>query len=312
MKTITSTILLLVIVVGGFFIYQSTFNKVQLSKAEEVDAANIKQIKVKSSSADVKVTRYDGDDIMILLSGNVNKKVEKKFPLQIQQHDSILNISFEMEENVVGFVIGDVQGATLEVKVPIKIFDLLELTTSSGNITASDLTATNTKVESSSGDIQFDGLEGDLLAINNTSGNQKVSNSKTSQVLTLRSSSGNLEINDVITSSTDIKTSSGNIIVKESQSEEMKLRSSSGDITYDKTKLAGNIDCKTESGEVKVKVEEAPTSLKVDFVGDSGEAKIQLKDVLYEDKTDHSLIGVKGDEEFLIKVRTGSGDFRLQ
>nr|WP_139693662.1 DUF4097 family beta strand repeat-containing protein [Sporolactobacillus terrae] len=57
---------------------------------------------------------------------------------------------------------------------------------------------------------------------------------------------------------------------------------------------------------------EEPDSVTMDYRGSSGNGSVRIKDMLYEEKSDHRIVGKKGDGRYTVRVQTSSGDFKFR
>ena len=76
--------------------------------------------------------------------------------------------------------------------------------------------------------------------------------------------------------------------------------------------MVNSLNVMTTSGDVKTTFKENPKSLRIKFQGSSGEPHIKLKDILYEDKSENSAVGIIGDGFKTLNVKTTSGDFTAE
>ncbi|MCO7125828.1 DUF4097 domain-containing protein [Sporolactobacillus shoreicorticis] len=151
------------------------------------------------------------------------------------------------------------------------------------------------------------------------------------QQVSAATSSGDLTMRDThVKGKLNANTSSGDVRLIRSSADEMRLLTHSGDITVtdyrgnldasarsgdiDLTsdELVGDLNLETSSGDVMIALGGEPDSVSVYYQGSSGDGSVHLKDMLYEEKSDHCIIGKKGEGKYKIKVRTRSGDFRLR
>jgi lia operon protein LiaG len=279
--------------VVGVTFFQSSFSKVEIHKEERVEKDKVEDIEINTSSADVEVVPSESDEIAILLDGKINKDVEDKYKFQVGHSHKKLTINFVLDENTIGIKLGSVQDTTLQVKVPNKVLNDLQITTSSGDIFIGRLKANEIIVKSTSGDQSIIGSEaGDHIALSSTSGNIKTRENKMN--------------------TTEFITTSGKMDVKDLSSKNAVFETSSGDIVFNGEQLKSDMEFTTSSGDVAIKFSQTPESVKVDFKGSSGEPNISVEELLFEDKSENSAVGVKGNGEYEVKVRTSSGDLTLE
>ncbi|CAG9610798.1 DUF4097 family beta strand repeat-containing protein [Pseudoneobacillus rhizosphaerae] len=252
---------------GGFSL--DTYN---VSDKAVVNNVDISRVKIDLSSSDVTVHSSDTDEITVEMNGKISKKLKKKLKLDVQEKSKTLKIGLAGEDQIkfnIGVLIVD---TNVEVFLPQKIYDSIQIDTSSGDILIQDLKAKETIFDTSSGDI--------------------IARNMYTEVNRFHSSSGEMELSNV----------TGDI----------QAESSSGDMIIDYVNANGNLDAKTSSGDVSVTYRNEPNSLAIDFQGSSGEGEVSLKAVSYEEKSENSIRGVIGEGFYKLKVETSSGDFSLR
>jgi len=84
-----------------------------------------------------------------------------------------------------------------------------------------------------------------------------------------------------------------------------------GDIHLIGTEFAGDCRLETAKGDVEVKFERFPESLKVDFKSETGKGEVDLTGIHFLEKSDHRLLGQSGTGEHVLRVNTTSGGFHL-
>jgi lia operon protein LiaG len=252
---------------GGFSL--DTYNVHDQAVVNNVD---ISRVEIDLSSSDVTVNSSDSDEITVEMNGKISKKLKKKLKLDVQEKGQTLKIGLTGEDQIkfnIGVLIVD---TNVEVFLPQKIYDSIQIDTSSGDILIQDLKAKETLFDTSSGDI--------------------IARNLFTEVNRFHSSSGEMELSNV----------TGDI----------QAESSSGDMIIDYVNANGNLDAKTSSGDVSVTYRNEPNSLAIDFQGSSGEGEVSLKAVSYEEKSENSIRGVIGEGFYKLKVETSSGDFSLR
>jgi lia operon protein LiaG len=273
--------------------FQSSFSKVGIHKEERVESSKVEDIVINTSSADVEIVPSESNEVVILLDGKINKDLEDQYEFHIDHSSNKLNIDYLIDENTIGIKLGSVQDTKLQVMVPSKVLNNLQITTTSGDVSIDDLKANELTVKSSSGD-------------------QSISGTETQSHVVLSSTSGNINTRENTMNSTDFITTSGKIDAKDLRSKNAVFETSSGDIVLNGEQLKSDMEFITSSGDVAIKFAQTPESVKVDFKGSSGEPDISVDGLLFEDKNENSAVGVKGNGDYEIKVRTSSGDLTLQ
>jgi lia operon protein LiaG len=279
--------------VAAVTFFQSSFSKVEIHKEERVEKDKVEDIEINTSSADVEVIPSESDEIAIRLDGKINKDVEDKYKFQVGHSHKKLTINFVLDENTIGIKLGSVQDTTLQVKVPNKVLNHLQITTSSG-------------------DISIGRLKANGIIVKSTSGDQSIIGSEASDHIALSSTSGSIKTKENTVNTAEFVTTSGKIDTEYLSSKNALFETSSGDIVFNGEQLKSDMEFTTSSGDVAINFSQTPESVKVDFKGSSGEPNINVDGLLFEDKSENSAVGVKGNGEYEVKVRTSSGDLTLE
>ncbi|EEL52382.1 MULTISPECIES: DUF4097 family beta strand repeat-containing protein [Bacillus cereus group] len=279
--------------VGAMTVFGVAFNKTEIHKKETVAVEKIDEIEIKTSAADVEIVAVDSKDIEVLLDGDISKELVDKYKFEVKEESNRLNVKFSKNRDSIGLGIGTTAEVKLQVKVPQKSYENVKVTTSSGDFVAKGIETKTAELKTSSGDVS-------LL------------HAKINGKLTVETSSGAIETDKSEVEIAKLETSSGKISVDSLRAKGVVFTTSSGDIEYNDESLQGEVECNTSSGDVRMKFNTPPKSLRVDFEGSSGKADLNINGLLYEEKTKRKLIGVKGTGENKVKVKTSSGDFKLQ
>ena len=251
---------------GGF-----SFNTVELHEKQIIDNQEIRNLDIHFSSADVQVLPTNEDNIIIEVNGEVTERQKDEFQLDIEENGENLEVKFKRSNHFfqIGFSIVD---TTIKVYLPEKIYDSVQVRTSSGDIDTRGVNARQIDLLVSSGRI--------------TAEDQKAEHSL------LKTSSGKIVATNVI----------GN----------MTARTSSGDITIRNDEATGNITANASSGDVTVEYGESPTSLLINYKSSSGKGNVELDGVNYDEKSKSKIIGTIGSEEYELNVDISSGNFTLR
>lgn len=237
-----------------------------------VNNPDISRVEIDLSSSDLTIHPSDEDEINIEMNGKISKKLKKKLSLDVQESGGILKIGLTGDDQIrfnIGVLIVD---TNVEVFLPQKIYDSLKIDTSSGDIQIQGLKAKETLFETSSGDLVVSDFH--------------------SEKHQFHSSSGEMELSNV----------TGDI----------EAESSSGDMIIQFENATGNLDARTSSGDVSIEYRNDPKSLAIDYKGSSGEGVVTLDAVNFKEKSEHEIRGVIGTGDFILSVETSSGDFSLR
>ncbi|MDM5186809.1 DUF4097 family beta strand repeat-containing protein [Bacillus sp. DX4.1] len=321
-----------IIGVGAMTVLGVSFNDAEIHKKEMVASEKIDDIQVEALAADVEIVPTDLKEIEVSLDGSIKENMEDRYTFTVKEMNNKLNVDFVINDNLFGLQFGKVADVKLQIKIPKKMYENIQATTSSGDAVARGVEARELTMKTSSGDLSLldskindkltattssgdavaRGVEARALTIKTSSGDLSLLDSKIDDKLTAKTSSGAIESKKNDIEMADFNTSSGKIQVDGLHSKNVVFKTSSGNIEYNDSNLKGDVECSTSSGDISMRFETLPDSLKVDFDGSSGKADVNVDGLSYKDKSKNTLIGVKGLGKNTIKVRTSSGDFKLR
>ncbi|MCI1858511.1 MAG: DUF4097 domain-containing protein [Sporolactobacillus sp.] len=198
------------------------------------------------------------------------------------------------------------------IEVPDVLFNMIRVHSRSGDIRARRLMAEEMVLESTSGDLDIGGcMAKRSLVVHAGSGDVLLSGILAKEKLNVHTGSGDQNLRNLDTDRLDISASSGNLTVSE-YAGTLAASTGSGDIDLRSDDMTGDISARAGSGDIAIAFTHAPESFTVNYQGSSGDGVVRIKDVVYEEKSVHRLIGRKGDGRYKIDVLTGSGDFVLE
>ena len=150
----------------------------------------------------------------------------------------------------------------------------IELSASSGNTEAEGLSATSSlKINSSSGDIALDELISDKAEVRASSGRIEIGRLRSVSELMMHSSSGRISAESLSSGDTTIEASSGKINIGSLISGRLMIDSSSGDIEVSKLK-AENADIHASSGKIRLGITELNSDINIK--SNSGDVDLKL------------------------------------
>ncbi|MGD7054007.1 DUF4097 family beta strand repeat-containing protein [Sutcliffiella horikoshii] len=316
MKKVLSFLFVLILLVIGATVvfgqfketFSFNFSTSPIEQEETVDGSDAENIEIRATSADIKVVSVERKDIYAKLSGDVSEKNKGKYKLIVKEVDGTIQI--EVEQPNMEFQIGtNITSLKVEIEVPEKTYTELSTISTSSDIQMSGLQVDSLRTEVTSGDIMVENITiKDSYSIELTSGDVRIENTVAKNI-TIEGTSGDITFKEVL-SDLQVDTTSGDINVWGVEGN-VDVETTSGDIEIDNKRVTGNLEVEVTSGDVRVKFDENPSSLAVDFKGRSGKGTVNLDGMQYKEKSERNIEGQIGDGEFLLKVRTTSGDFRL-
>lgn len=286
------------------------FDTVDIYEKQEINGDHIKELLITSTSYDVNVVPTDETDISIELSGKAGKQSKDSYKLKVDENKGKLKININSKDKfpIIGF---NFIRVNLDVKIPQKLYDSIQINTSSGDIRTEDLEVKDLNMKTSSGDIEsFGGKVESILTINTLSGDI-TANNITADRIAMSTKSGDIEANDNQAQKIQLETTSGDVECTNQIAGELKVDTTSGDIEIDGKEVAGNIIVESTSGDVELDFTTI-TSVEVDYKSNSGDGQVKINGMEFKENSEHRIIGKIGGGEHNLTIRTTSGDFRLK
>ncbi|MFT4413986.1 DUF4097 family beta strand repeat-containing protein [Fredinandcohnia humi] len=287
-----------------------TFSSVDVNEIQEIEAKNITKVKVDSDQVDVNILPTNGEKIEVEFSGKVGKKSKKLYKLDIEEDGDTVEIRME-KKNKFQFMMFNFTRVSLNIEVPQKLYDSLQINTASGDINVDEIEAKEVAIESQSGDMEVVNVvsEGSLLL--KTSSGDVIANDNQGKVVEIKTSSGDIEERDSEAKEISLYSSSGDIETNYQITSTLNINTASGDIEVDTEEITGDLLLESSSGDVDVRIGKSPASLAVDFKSGSGDGKVNLDDLKFTEKTEKRIIGEIGSGKYKLHARTSSGDFTV-
>jgi len=282
-------VICLVLAVIGIYYYKSVNVMVEVDEEEIIEGNRIDSLNIETTFANVTITWDKTDQIKVHLDGELEKSLENKYELKVEEAKGQLEVEYLSNENIIGFKIGSEKYIELNVILPEKVYEELHISTTSGTIAVENIHV-------------------DKIGLTTTSGVQTLIGSEIMSDAIFQSTSGDIELEQNIVTSFRAKTTSGNVGTQSLEIQHGQIESTSGNLTLKKTSNIEDLHINTTSGDVEVDFETNPDSLQVIFEGSSGIAEIYLPNILYKGKDENSINGVIGEGKNVLSVRTTSGD----
>ena len=264
-------------------------NLIEVDEERSYDAGNIRNIKIDVGSMKINIMKNENENIRIRLHGRIQKSSrDVKIDDLVTQDELGIKIKQKFVLNL-GVNLPYYNELQLDVLVPEKDLDMLQVICSSGDITSSIKGAANNSFEAHSGNIDITGLAGNLYAYC-SSGNIRLENVNSKKNAEIKSSSGDIEIEKLTALELNVRSSSGKTTGNRITVTDARIKSSSGGIRING--FTGNIDTEVNSGNTEIHFDKFRDT-NVVTKSDSGNTKIYLP----------------GDSEFKIKTKLSSGKF---
>ena len=137
------------------------------SQTQTLDTAAITNLIIDAQTSHVTISPSDDNTLRANLL--TNKYAANRFTLATETTGSTLTLKVTDKTNVK-------DSATLDLKLPQKTYDELQLNTTFGDLTIQGTTAKQTTLTTITGDIEANGLQGNLITLTTNSGTINVQN----------------------------------------------------------------------------------------------------------------------------------------
>jgi lia operon protein LiaG len=267
----------------------------------------IEVLNIDTSSTEIDIFTGSADDIQIELKGEISSKLKENVQVEAVINGNTLSVKVSVERNS-SFSMGiDVIKLALSVEVPQKLYEKVNAETSSGGIAARDLEGKEVHFRAGSGEVEASGIRAHSEFKSKTnSGSIELKRIEAPSIYA-KANSGTLILQNLVAEKIQAKAASGNIIAKKWRGDFL-AETNSGEIDLHAPALTGNIDVEASSGDVMLYFDKKPESFKLDFTGNSGEARLDMNDLQYQERGDHRVLAEEGDGKYAITVKTSSGD----
>lgn len=284
-------------------------------QTKTADAASLTEIQAETSSIDLDLVQSEGLQLKVEIQGEGEqaRKLADTIDLELRTDGEMAIISVREKRHVIVFAFG---GWSNQVKavihLPARRFDRVAVSGKSADITARQILAGDLLLTSASGDVMAENCEAkNALTLRTASGDLRASGILSGDALTAQASSGDVFLHHLSTKTLEAGTHSGDLTVSDFRGS-LKAATSSGDIDLRNDRLAGDLSLKSSSGDITVSFHEAPDAFSVRYRGSSGDGKVRISGLVYEENSDHRIVGMKGSGGYQIDARTSSGDFVLE
>ena len=155
-------ILIGISIVGNIALFmfgQSPFNLAKIEEKQSISAEKISDIQIFSNIGDVNVVPYEGDEIQVSMKGKTEKKWVEDFQFSVEEKNDRLTIEANQMEKARLFNINS-GGYELEVQLPKKEFETLDVHSDVANIDLNGVDAKQYNLKTKMGNIHGNELKG--------------------------------------------------------------------------------------------------------------------------------------------------------
>lgn len=277
------------------------------------DMDGINRVIVNTTSADVELIQTEETALKAQVWADQKDDGYQPVELEIDRKDDALEIRIVRRRQDWLTSLKSLGSWNVKVvfELPTRLYNEIVVDGSSSDISARQLLTNRLSTTCHSGDIELETCAvNQELVLSTSSGDLSVRDALVKGEFTAHATSGDIRLNQLTAEELKIQSHSGDITVNDFRGT-IDASASSGDIELSSDKLTGNVNLESSSGDVNVSFQEEPDSFTIDYHGSSGDGSVRARDMLYEEKSDHRIIGKKGDGRYSVRVRTSSGDFNF-
>lgn len=278
------------------------------------DMDGINRVIVNTTSADVELIQTEETALKAQVWADQKDDGYQPVELEIDRKDDALEIRIVRRRQDWLTSLKSLGSWNVKVvfELPTRLYNEIVVDGSSSDISARQLLTNRLSTTCHSGDIELETCAvNQELVLSTSSGDLSVRDALVKGEFTAHATSGDIRLNQLTAEELKIQSHSGDITVNDFRGT-IDASASSGDIELSSDKLTGNVNLESSSGDVNVSFQEEPDSFTIDYHGSSGDGSVRARDMLYEEKSDHRIIGKKGDGRYSVRVRTSSGDFNFR
>lgn len=246
-------------------------------------AATIKKLTIKSDIAGIVFVPSDTDQIKAHLTGTVSEERVKDCNIEAAKNGNdewYVRIRTQKSFNL-GLHIGDIKSLfftekekqlRVEVTLPQKAFDEINLSTSIGTIEIPDIQAEKLTAQADTGAITVGRFQGKTL---------------------------------------NLETDTGKITVKDGEGS-VRLKTDTGSIEANLRSLGKSTDLQSDTGSINLQLGSIPSSVEFDLRNDIGHIDLQVPNVNFEEKEKHSVKAAIGNGDSSVRVQSDTGSIEVR
>lgn len=286
-----------------------------------IEVRETSRISIVTNGANIELTESGTDRIRVRAHGTIDAKDKERISLVVEPDGTALRLGLDMPRRF-PFGIG-MRRATLTVELPPGQWEQIAVTARSGNVTIDGVSAAELAADIGSGNLTARNVDAARLRHHAGSGNATMTGIRAEQV-ELSLGSGNLNVREYFAERIVFHGGSGNAaFIDGSGSLDGEL--ASGNFRLQAGELDRDVQLRTGSGNVRVKLTQPPDALTVDFDSGSGRGTIEWDGFMHDEERHRSRNRVRGafgmdarsgdegeDGGVTLTVRTGSGNFTLE
>ncbi|WP_429842862.1 DUF4097 family beta strand repeat-containing protein [Brevibacillus sp. FIR094] len=240
---------------------------------EHMIEQEVKAIELLTETSDVEIMATKQPKASVRMVGEVSEQQQERLEFRsVVSPDGTLVVELRERPHVNMFYPRNGK-IKLELFLPEKVYEHVQLETMTGDIKSGMLRAKNTKISSSNGDVDVLGYEGEALNVQTVTGDINLANVRSA--VTIESSTGEID----------------------------KL--TMPELTHD-------VSIRTDTGDIRVSVAKEPAAAQLEVTTDTGGIETTWSNLTYEKNEEYKVKASIGSDGPKMTMRSSTGDVRIQ
>ncbi|OPA80995.1 hypothetical protein BVG16_01210 [Paenibacillus selenitireducens] len=278
-----------VVLVGVLFMTtQVGSQKIEIT--EDIPSEEVQSIDIKNDSWDLVVKESNDNQVHVDIQGK--QKNKKKAPVRVMHQDKQLIIQQDQQMGGAFSAFTFEKEGTITVSIPPNTIEQVKLVNQEGDLHIQALATRKIVVENEAGNVKFNEVKADVGVFNFIAGDFTVNNSSIDKL-------------SVVAKGT-------NLYLKNMTSSLLNVYSKTGEIVLTGVDGQSEMNMETETGDIQVAYQAAPSNLKVAVENAKGEIAVNLANLATTTNTDEEVNGTIGAGAYLLHVKSYSGSIGIK
>lgn len=289
---IAASILVIIGLIGSLLTFRSSYPLEEIVEEKEIEAT-FSHIEIKTNHSRVTILPTDEDKGSIHVFGNVKNKSVYNFSADVKEEKLIVKLDMKYRKILQYFP----KRLALEVYVPKKMYDSLQVNTDNGRIVMDNFSAKDINLETDNGSIQMESVKTNSIVATSKNGRIEGHNIET-DTMEAFTDNGNIEGNNIFANFVDVKTHNGRIHFIDVTGD-MIGEVNNGKIILEVDDLNRTVNLSTDNGRIEIKTKEKPTNAMIISQINNGRVEI------FGESSSHIVFG-EGKNQIQLSTDNGS------
>jgi lia operon protein LiaG len=306
---------------------KNLFGNYDIDETSEISTKGTDRITINAVSSEINIQTHDSEKVEAHFYGDVSTLDPDARPfLEATKKGDTIAVAIKYPKTMSSFTS---ERTCLDVKIPKRWAEDLEVTSVSGKISAPELTGKDIRINSTSGSIQIDNITGKNIRLVTTSGDFKLGELIARDTFKQSTISGTSSINKVEAEDIKLEVTSGSTSIQNAICEKVTSSSISGSVEINLKD--GSAEMASSSGNIQVRFEEGFNDFSAKSISGSvnldipeySEFELEVKTISGDVKCGdfdmrvistkkNNLKAITGDGDSKIDIQTSSGNVRIQ